>query len=153
MTCIGSDRIMQHQKGQMMVYVTALLLVIAGSVFYVFDGYQVSNEKTRLQGTTDAAAYSVAAIEARNLNFQAYTNRAMIANHVAVAQATTLVGWSRWLHNTSRNISTITKWIPYLNAVTAAIENAAKAIKEVMEPLMKVAATALDVWIAVLSGS
>ena len=70
MTCIGSDRIMQHQKGQMMVYVTALLLVIAGSVFYVFDGYQVSNEKTRLQGTTDAAAYSVAAIEARNLNFQ-----------------------------------------------------------------------------------
>ena len=47
-----------------MVYVTALLLVIAGSVFYVFDGYQVSNEKTRLQGTTDAAAYSVAAIEA-----------------------------------------------------------------------------------------
>lgn len=153
MTCIGSDRIMQHQKGQMMVYVTALLLVIAGSVFYVFDGYQVSNEKTRLQGTTDAAAYSVAAIEARNLNFQAYTNRAMIANHVAVAQATTLVGWSRWFHNTSRNISTITKWIPYLNAVTAAIENAAKAIKEVMEPLMKVAATALDVWIAVLSGS
>jgi len=143
----------RHQKGQMMVYVTVMLLVIVGAVFYVFDGYTISGEKNRLQGTADAAAYSVAAVEARNLNFQAYTNRAMIANHVAVAQATTLVSWSRWLDRTAENISTVTKWIPPLAVITALIAQAASTLDATLEQVMRMANSALDKLILAISAS
>jgi hypothetical protein len=40
-----------------------------------------------LQNAADGVAYSVAIPEARDLNFMAYTNRAMVANEVAIGQA------------------------------------------------------------------
>src|SRR5690606_2686661 len=53
-------------------------------------------EKIKLQNTADAAAYSAAVAEARDYNFSAYTNRAMVANQVAVAQ---FVGMTSWFRN------------------------------------------------------
>lgn len=143
----------RRQKGQMMVYVTVMLLVIVGAVFYVFDGYTISSEKTRLQGTADAAAYSVAAVEARNLNFQAYTNRAMIANHVAVAQATTLVSWSRWLDRTAENLSRVTQLILPVGVVTTIISQAASTLNATIEQVARVANSALDKLILAISAS
>ena len=57
-----------------------------------------SIEKIKLQNTADAAAYSAAVAEARDYNFSAYTNRAMVANQVAVAQ---FVGMTSWFRNMS----------------------------------------------------
>lgn len=73
------------QSGSALVYCLGLLVLIALSVSYSFNASRTSSEKTRLQNTADAASYSVAAVEARDLNFKAYTNRAMVANQVALA--------------------------------------------------------------------
>ncbi len=136
----------------MTVYVLVMLFAVAAAVYFVYDAYNVSNEKTRLQATADAAAYSVAAVEARNLNVQAYGNRAMIANHVAVAQAVTLVSWTRWLHNTTRNMSLVTKWIPYLGAAMTALERILDRSANVIEQAMRVAVAGLDVVVGMISG-
>jgi hypothetical protein len=142
-----------RQKGQVIIYLVVFIGVLALAVSYVFNSTQVVNEKTRLQNTVDAAAYSVAVIESRSLNFTAYTNRAMIANHVAVAQAVSLTSWIRFLDISSENIADYTSMIPYVGSVTAAIEGIVGAIKEVMEPLLQAIASAIDFQITILQGS
>lgn len=67
-----------------MVMAMALFVIAALMVFFVFNSGRTVNEKINLVNAADAAAYSGAEITARQLNFMAYTNRAMIANEVAV---------------------------------------------------------------------
>ena len=134
----------RYQTGQMTVYVLVMLFAVAAAVYFVYDAYNISNEKTRLQSTADAAAYSVAAVEARNLNVQAYANRAMIANHVAVAQAVTLVSWTRWLHSTSRSIEVLTAIVPYLGRVMDKVEDFLDTNATMIQNTMRYAVTMLD---------
>ena len=46
----------------------------------------LASEKMQLQNAADATAYSVSTVEARDLNFSAYTNRSMVANEVFMGQ-------------------------------------------------------------------
>ena len=45
-------------------------------------------EKVQLQSAADAAAYSQAAVEARVMNYTAYTNRAMVVHYASIMAAT-----------------------------------------------------------------
>ena len=58
------------QSGSILVYCLSLLALLALIISYSFNASRISSEKTRLQNTSDAAAYSVAAVEYRDLNFQ-----------------------------------------------------------------------------------
>lgn len=51
----------------------------------------MSCEKRQLQNAADATAYNISTLEARDLNFSAYTNRSMVANEVALAQMVSLM--------------------------------------------------------------
>ena len=74
------------QGGQAMVF-TLLFGAAAGLVtLLLFNSGLLANAKTRLQNAADAGAYSAALLQARDHNFSAYTNRAMVANQVAVVQ-------------------------------------------------------------------
>jgi hypothetical protein len=53
----------------------------------------MTSARIKLQNTADAAAYSAAVLQARDYNFSAYTNRAMIANQVTAAQVVALKSW------------------------------------------------------------
>lgn len=84
----------KRQRGQ------AMVLVLLVSVVTILIGLAVANnsllvsEKMQLQNAADAAAYSVSTVEARDLNFTAYTNRAMVANEVAMGQILGLLSWA-----------------------------------------------------------
>jgi hypothetical protein len=78
------------QRGQALVLGLFVLFLGTISLFYLFSTGQVSADKQRLTNTADAAAYSAALWRARVLNYDAYSNRAMIANEVAIAQTLTL---------------------------------------------------------------
>ncbi|MCF8151455.1 MAG: hypothetical protein K9J80_11995 [Sulfuritalea sp.] len=88
----------RFQRGQALVFAlfTSVLVILALFAMYSMGGQVI--EKIRLQNTADAAAYSAALAEARDYNFSAYTNRAMVANQVAVAQ---FVGLTSWFRNMS----------------------------------------------------
>jgi len=73
------------------------MVVVLLSLFMMVSSGLLTTEKMRLQNTTDAAAYSGALLVSRDYNFSAYTNRAMVANQVAVAQMVGLTAWAR--HN------------------------------------------------------
>lgn len=84
-------RPLKGQKGQALVMGLVVLFLGAITLFYVFNTGQVSADKQRVTNAADAAAYSAALWRARVLNFHAYSNRAMIANEVAISQSLTLV--------------------------------------------------------------
>lgn len=88
----------KRQRGQALVFsmFAAMLIIVALYAMYSMNSQAV--EKIRLQNTADAAAYSAAVAEARDYNYSAYTNRAMVANQVAVAQ---FVGLTSWFRNMS----------------------------------------------------
>lgn len=93
-----SARPERRQRGQALVFAlfTSVLVILALFAMYSMGGQTI--EKIKLQNTADAAAYSAALAEARDYNFSAYTNRAMVANQVGVAQ---FVGLTSWFRNLS----------------------------------------------------
>jgi hypothetical protein len=122
--------------GQALVMGLVVLFMGTLTLFYLFSSGQVSADKQRVTNAADAAAYSSALWRARVLNYDAYANRAMIANEVAIAQTLTLLSETQYLKDFAfcldkrpgdRNryctalISYITMFIPYLNQTLAAV--------------------------------
>lgn len=79
-------------------------VVIVVSALVLYRSGQLTSDKMALQNAADGMAYSVSVLEARDLNFASYMNRAVIANEVAIGQAVGLASWAfhfesigRWL--------------------------------------------------------
>lgn len=86
--------------GQALVPVLLFLLIGGIGLYVAFGSFQMTSAKIKLQNTADAAAYSAAVLQARDYNFSAYTNRAMVANQVSAAQVVALKSWIDELDNT-----------------------------------------------------
>lgn len=74
------------------------------ALFFLFNTGQLSSEKTKLVNTADAVAYSAAVMQARALNFDAYNNRALVANEVLVAQMVSLSSWGQYASTHAGNL-------------------------------------------------
>jgi hypothetical protein len=107
-----THHVIPNQTGQTLVL--GLVLMFAGclGLYFLFNIGQLSATKQKLTNSTDAAAYSAALWRARVLNFHAYSNRAIVAQEVAVAQAITLVSWSKYFETFITNIADYTSWFP-----------------------------------------
>ncbi|WP_158590378.1 pilus assembly protein TadG-related protein [Noviherbaspirillum cavernae] len=98
-----------RQRGQALVFSLITVSIIILVMVSMYTMGQQSINKMKLQNTADAAAYSAALAEARDYNFSAYTNRAVVANQVAVAQVVGLTSWARNYGNTYAGPSS---WVP-----------------------------------------
>ena len=96
----------------------------------MFNSGQLVQEKIRLTNTADAVAYSAGIYEARVLNYDAYTNRAIIANEIAIGQAVGLASWAKYAGTAASNISPYLYLIPY---VGAALASAMDYIADIMD--------------------
>lgn len=93
------------QRGQALPLAMTLLVAVAATVFFMFNSGQLVQEKIRLTNTADAVAYSAGVFEARVLNYDAYTNRAIIANEIAIGQAVGLASWAQYAGVTADRIA------------------------------------------------
>jgi hypothetical protein len=79
-----SLRIAMHRReGQALVLAAILVLILSIAVLATINLGHNINERVRLQNTADAAAYSMAAMEARAFNFYAFSNRTQVSHYVA----------------------------------------------------------------------
>ncbi len=85
-----------RQRGQAVILVVATAVIVLLAALLVYNAGQLNLKKTKLQNTADSAAYSGALLLSRAYNFTAYSNRAMVANQVAIAQLVSLSSWSRY---------------------------------------------------------
>jgi hypothetical protein len=79
-----------------MVYGLFVLVGGLAALFFLFNAGQLTQDKDKLIITADATAYSAGVMHARALNYTAYTNRALIANEIAVAQMVSVASWTRY---------------------------------------------------------
>lgn len=91
-----------HQSGQALPLGLFFLFAATAMLLLMFNSGRATEEKLRITTAADSAAWSAALLEARALNHDAYTNRAIVANQVAIAQAVSL---SSWLHYFERGVS------------------------------------------------
>lgn len=86
----------KRQHGQALIYGIFMLVSSLVGLFFLFNTGQLVSEKTKLVNTADAVAYSAGIMHARALNFDAYNNRALVANEVLVAQMVSLSSWVQY---------------------------------------------------------
>jgi hypothetical protein len=85
------------QAGQALIYGLFMLTAGLASLFFLFNVGQLTQEKTKLVNTSDAVAYSAGVMHARAMNVATYTNRALVANEMAIAQSVSLASWGDYL--------------------------------------------------------
>lgn len=142
-----------QQGGQALLVLVALLGALALAAVTLFDTGQLAIQRMRLANAADAAALSAAVTEARALNFAASMNRAVIANEAAIAQSVTLRAWSRYMQGTLRNVDVLTRWLPYLGAVTTALQRFWGGYDRLLQPALASAEAAFAFAIPVLAGA
>ncbi|NKB38265.1 MAG: hypothetical protein GKR93_14060 [Gammaproteobacteria bacterium] len=82
------------QHGQAAVFVILFSAILVVSTLAMFKAGKLTNNKMQLQNAADAAAFSMSTVEARDLNFASYMNRAIVANEVAIGQFVGLASWA-----------------------------------------------------------
>jgi hypothetical protein len=87
---------LNQQRGQALIYGLFVLVAGLAAFFFMFNTGQLVREKTKLVNTADAVAYAASVMDARTLNYMAYTNRAMLANTVAIAQLVSVSSWVQY---------------------------------------------------------
>jgi hypothetical protein len=85
---------LQKQHGQASVFVILFSAILIVAAMSLFKAGKITTNKMQLQNAADAAAYSMSVVEARDLNFASYMNRAMVANEVGIAQFVGLASWA-----------------------------------------------------------
>jgi hypothetical protein len=132
-----------RQAGQSAVLFLGFLASVLGALLVVFNVGQTTNAKMRAMNAADAAAYSGALWEARALNLQAYLNRAMVANEVAIAQSVSLRSWIDYLKRFVGNINLVGQFVPYLGVATRALANGLSQADRTVQQLLPLSETAL----------
>ena len=74
---------MRHREGQALVLACLMMLVLTLAVVTTINVGHTIHERVRLQNTADAAAFSMAALEARAFNFYAFANRTQVSHYVS----------------------------------------------------------------------
>ena len=128
------------EVGQILPVALAILLV-AGSV--MLATYRTSEEASHAMvvvNAADAAAYSAGVWTARRMNLMAYSNRAMLANHIAVGHLVAYISWLRYVGTAVERVSRYARYLPYVGAAVnyarTAFNRAITAVEMGARPLV-----------------
>lgn len=136
----------RSHSGQASVLLVALIASLIAAFALVFSTGQMVNDKMRLVNAADAAAYSAAQWEARSLNYQAYLNRAIVANEVAIAQLVSLRSWSKYVLSATTNSARVAQWIPPLTAPVRALARGWQAVDASLQATSPLLEASLSAW-------
>lgn len=137
------------QRGQAAVFVILFSAILLVSVFAMFKTGKLTTNKMQLQNAADAAAFSMSTVEARDLNFASYMNRAIVANEVAIGQFVGLASWAFHFKSFADYLDTYDKFMlspvtlgvstPIVTAITTPWRTAGQAAIKVISKLANVA--------------
>lgn len=84
-----------RQRGQVMPIAAIFAIAVLLALWLLNDAAEAIIQKQQLQNTADSTAYSVGTLMARNWNYAAYMNRAMVANQAAIGQGVGFAAWNK----------------------------------------------------------
>lgn len=99
------------KHGQTLLFFSVTLSAVMLSLLFLYRAAMMTTAKMEVKNAADAVAMTVSTLEARDLNFTSYMNRAMVANEVAIGQFVGLNSWIDHLatlpHNMDRYMKVI----------------------------------------------
>lgn len=138
---------MKNQKGYATVLTVVLFSALGLALFAMFNSSQIVTHKLKLQNAVDAATYSTVNVVARELNYKAYTNRAMIANEIAIGQIVAFASWNRQIEEVVGSVQKLAKVLEatgYLAGLGAALEAVASVVENILEEVNEVVVELAD---------
>ena len=144
---------MHKYKGQALPIGLAILMLLSLTATVLFNTGRSVSEKARVVNAADAAAYSGLLWQSRALNFQAYTNRAMVANQVSMSQAVSLHSWVNYANVTVSNLDQYLKAVPYVGAVVSIVQTVVSGVETFLSPITEAMLTTVNGINLVLSGA
>jgi hypothetical protein len=133
-------------RGQIAPVALFGVLITSAVLVVMFNTGQKVTERSLVANAADAAAYSGAVWTARHLNFMAYTNRAMIANHVAVGHFVSYLSWVRYINDSLQAIDRVTQWIPYVGQYVDLAEQISAQVRNGTEQAAQITVPLIDGW-------
>ncbi|WP_258808490.1 hypothetical protein [Pseudidiomarina sp. CB1] len=121
-------------------FTTLWLMPILVGIIFLIIGLMARSEALRSswyqQTVADNMASSAATVLAREMNLLAMTNRALLANELAIAQLLGLASWFQMMKDVADRSAMASSWIPYLNAITRNIANAVDNFEEPFQQIL-----------------
>jgi len=142
----GMAQCVRRQRGQIAPIALFGILIASAVLVVMYNTGNKITEKSHLANAADAAAYSGGVWTARHLNFMAYTNRAMVANHVGVGHFVSYVSWVRYIDETIDFIEDFARYIPYAGQYIEIVENIIAEVREFTEESAEFAIPTMDTW-------
>ncbi len=118
----------RSEEGQALVLAVIFGLVLMVCVLGTVNLGRTVYDKVQLQAAADSAAYSQAAVEARVLNFTAYTNRAMVVHYASLMAATSYLTYIHFEWPLMKALLEVLGKLPYVGPAFAAIQQAVSAV-------------------------
>jgi Putative Flp pilus-assembly TadE/G-like len=126
-------RLRRDEDGQVLVLGAIFALVLMLCVLSTVNLGRAVYDKVQLQTAADAAAYSQAAVEARVLNFTAYTNRAMVVHYASLMAAAAYLSWVHFLWAAIDPLLTILRNVPYAGAALATLQQTFRGLVALLD--------------------
>jgi hypothetical protein len=118
----------RSEEGQTLVLAAIFGLVLMLCVLGTVNLGRAVYDKVQLQAAADSAAYSQAALEARVMNFTAYTNRSMVVHYASVMAATSYLTWLHFLWAGLKPLLEVLRNVPYVGPIAAMIDSGLAAL-------------------------
>jgi hypothetical protein len=151
------ERMRSHKafmRGQATIMAFATLLFLVVMTLATYNISQMTHGKMQTMNAADAGAYAAAITVARDANFMAYTNRAMVANHVFVGQLVSFTSLVAMFEDMVDTLGTICDIIslfwPPIRAVSQVLERIEDLLAEVPEVMAGITSI-VDGYIGLLS--
>lgn len=123
----------ESEEGQTLVLAALFGLVLMLCVLGTVNLGRAVYDKVQLQAAADSAAYSEAAVEARVMNFTAYTNRAMVVHYASLMAATSYLSWIHFMYGGMKPLLTVLKLVPYVQVVARIVDEVLKYLVRFMD--------------------
>ena len=123
-------RLRRHEEGQTLILAALFGLILALCVLGTVNLGRAVYDKMAVQTACDNGAYSQAAVEARVLNFTAYTNRAMVVHYASIMAASAYLTWTHYLYALIHGLLTLIKLIPIppISAIANVVDQIFRAV-------------------------
>lgn len=130
----------RHEEGQALVLAAISMLVLSLCVLATVNLSYAASERIRLQNTADNAAYTMAAYQARALNYFAYTNRAMVVQYASQMNMISVLSYMMF----SIIVLSLLSFLPYIGAIFQIIANIYKIIVNILDIVASTFSLAID---------
>src|SRR2546428_7782440 len=123
----------RSEEGQALVLAAIFGLVLMLCVLGTVNLGRTVYQRVQSEAAAAAAAYSRAGVEARVMNFTAYTNRAMVVHYASVMAATSYLTWLHFIWAGLKPLLEVLGHLPYIGPIASAIENGLGALVRVLD--------------------